>query len=244
MKIYKWLLGPIVNKGIFDNKTIPENSLASFEQAIQNNCALSFSVHVISDGTVVVFSDSQLSRLTQKDGYVKNLTYKDLENYHLLNTQYTIPTLEQVLNFVNNRTPLLIEIVSTNKNVGIDEARILNILNNYTGKFAIHSRNPFTVEWFKTNAPQICRGFINTKWKDMKKDYNSAYCEEKLPCSKKEIKKACPQFTCFSADNLSKIKTFFYKNIPILAMSVSNMWQYKRAARNADNMIMEENFTI
>jgi len=242
MKICKWLLNPIVSKGIFDNKTIPENSLASFEKAIQENYGVSFSVYVISDGTVVVFSDAQLSRLTQKDGYIKNLTAQDLENYHLLNTQYTIPTLKQVLAFVNNRTPLLIEIVSTNKNVGFDEQKILNVLNEYNGKFAIHSRNPFTVAWFKTNAPHICRGFINTDWNEIRKDYNSAYSEEKFSCSKKEIKNACPQFACFSVDNLNKIR--FPKNIPTLALSVSNMGQYKKAAKNADNIVMNEKFVM
>ncbi len=244
MNIYKsWLVEkPIADKGLFDNKTIPENSLASFQRAIDNNYALSFSVHVISDGTVVVFSDSQLSRLTQKDGYLKNLTAQDLPNTHLLNTSYTIPTLMEVLNFVSNRTPILIEIISTNKNVGMDEMKILKILNSYTGQIAIHSRNPFTVEWFKTNAPQIRRGFINTKWSEIKKDCNSVYSEEKFSYSKKEIKNAFPQFVTFPISNLlskfGRIKTSLFKNIPILGSIVTSRGQYMQALKRSDNVIV------
>ncbi|MBR4270822.1 MAG: hypothetical protein IKQ31_04040 [Clostridia bacterium] len=244
MNIFKsWLVDKLIaNKGIFDNVKVPENTLPSFEKAINQNYAISFSVQVIGDGTVVVFSDSQLSRLTKKDGYLHNLTASDLPNTHLLNTDYTIPTLNEVLTLVNNRTPLLIEIVSSTKNVGKDEQRIYNILKNYNGEYAIQSRNPYTLEWFKKNAPNIYRGYVDIPRSKQKEDSRYSI---KLPSSSYTIATvAAPHFGSFDIEKLSslKAKLFTHHHKPIICICALACSQraYQQAFSKSDNVIFEK----
>jgi glycerophosphoryl diester phosphodiesterase len=245
MNIFKsWLVDKqIANKGIFDNVNIPENTLPSFEEAINQNYAISFTVHVISDGTVVVFSDSQLSRLTQKDGYLHNLTANDLPHTYILNTSYTIPSLSEVLSLVNNRTPLLIEIVSSTKNVGKDEQRIYNILKGYNGEYAIHSRNPYTLEWFKKNAPHVYRGYIDISRRKQKE--NTTYSDTKLPSSRHTISTvAAPHFGSFDIEKLSSLKArlFTHQNKPIICICsfACSPQAYRHAFSKSDNVIFEK----
>ena len=98
MDIFKsWLVEtPIAHRGLHD-KTSPENSIPAFEKAIENGYAVELDVQLLSDGTVIVFHDSSLSRLTNNDGYVKFLTKSDLEMLTLAGTKERIPTNEEVL---------------------------------------------------------------------------------------------------------------------------------------------------
>ena len=68
MEIFKsWLVERfIAHRGLHDEAN-PENSLGAFQNAINNDHPIELDVHLISDGTVVVFHDSTLSRLTGKD---------------------------------------------------------------------------------------------------------------------------------------------------------------------------------
>ena len=254
MNIFKsWLVDKqIANKGIFDNVTIPENTLSSFEEAINRNYAISFSVHVISDGTVVVFADSQLSRLTKKDGYIHNLTAKDLPSTYLLNTAHTIPSLSQVLQLVNNRTPLLIEVISSNKNVGKDEAIIYNY-DDDSGIYLSHADNePDEKEKEKDKDKED-----KMKNEDDERDggeetiadvFNTLKEEAqrpKLPSSHHSISTlASPHFGSFDIEKLSslKAKLFTHQNKPIICICsfACSQQAYQQAFSKSDNVIFEK----
>lgn len=74
-----------------------------------------------------------------------DMTYNELNKYYLLNTNYKIPLLEDVLKLINNKVLINIEIKSNN-------CRICNILNkkleNYNN-FIIQSFNTKIVKWYK-----------------------------------------------------------------------------------------------
>ena len=72
----------------------------------------------------------------------------------LKGTEYKIPTLEEALQVVGGKVPLLIEL----KNRGMAgqlERKLYQALLDYEGKYAIQSFSPFSVRWFKRNAPHI-----------------------------------------------------------------------------------------
>ena len=74
-----WLVcQPIAHRGLHD-KERPENSLPAFQNAIDNGYAIELDVQMIADGTLVVFHDESLSRVTNNDGYLKFLNKSDLE---------------------------------------------------------------------------------------------------------------------------------------------------------------------
>ena len=105
-----WLVEtPIAHRGLHD-KQHPENSLSAFERAIDEGYPIELDVQLIADGTVVVFHDESLSRLTNNDGYIKFLNKSDLDMLELKDSKEKIPTFEETLKFVDGRVPLLIEI--------------------------------------------------------------------------------------------------------------------------------------
>lgn len=244
MDIFKsWLVEKfIAHRGFFDNeKGIPENSLIAFEKAIENGYAIELDVHVISDDTVVVFHDNSLGRMTGQDGYLKQLTLNDLPKYKLLNTEYTIPTLKQVLELVNGKTPILIEIKTENVKVGYDESKIYEILKNYKGEFAVQSFNPFTIEWFKNNAPEITRGILSSKFKkspENPKSWIKRYVLRHMLFNKR----ANPHFIAYNVLDMpsSILRCKKCKELPILGWTVKSQTQYLEVVKYVDNIIFQD----
>jgi len=243
MDIFKsWLVmgSPIAHRGFFNNKTIPENSLASFANAIKHNYSVELDVYVISDGTVVVFHDYELQRMTGKDGYITNLTKDELKNYHLLGTQETIPTLQEVFDLVNGQVPMLIEIkTSTTTKVGKEEAIILKKLREYKGDFAIQSFNPFTVEWFSKNAPDIWRGLLSSYWpKDTPQRPQSPMVRFALR-NMIFARRAKPNFINHDLRQLPNRHTNRWKKIPLLSWVSYNQEDYIKSLKVSDNTVFQ-----
>lgn len=149
----------IVHRGIHDNKKVPENSIKAFELALNKNLPIELDIHLLKDNTIVVFHDNNLFRMTRVNKKIKDLTYKELLKYSLINSTYSIPTLDEVLNLVNGKVLLDIEIKNDDRVK--DMCNILsNKLDNYQGKFIIKSFYPNIIHWFKVNRPDYIRGIL------------------------------------------------------------------------------------
>lgn len=236
MEIFKsWLVERCIAHRGLHTETLPENSIGAFENAIKNGYPIELDVHIISDGTIVVFHDETLSRITNKDGYVKNLTKNELKDYYLNNTKYTIPTFDEVLEVVKGQVPILIEIKNTGK-VGDFESRLVKTLNSYNGEYAIQSFNPFVLEWFKKNAPNILRGQLSSFFKGEKLAFVKKFALKRLFFNKKI---ACPNFISYDAKNLPNRFVKKYKNLPLLAWTVRSQDEYLKIVKYCDNVIFE-----
>ena len=110
-----WLVSmPIAHRGLHNNDTIPENSLKAFQKCIDKNIPIELDVRVTKDKQIVVFHDDKLSRMTEIDGYVNNIDYADLLSARLLKTNEKIPLFSEVLELVNGKVPILIEVKNIN----------------------------------------------------------------------------------------------------------------------------------
>ena len=223
----------IAHRGLH-NENLPENSLGAFENAIKNNYPIELDVRIIADGTLVVFHDEDLKRVCGLDRYSNTLTKHDLPNCKLLNTSYVIPTFDEVLNLVNGQVPLLIEIKQNGK-INELESKLYEKLKDYKGEFAIESFNPFSLEWFKINAPHIMRGQLSSFFKGVKLSYAKKYFLKHLKIEK--ISK--PHFIAYDIDNLPNRYVRKYKHLPLLAWTVKSQQQYIKAVQVSDNVIFE-----
>ncbi|MFO7969021.1 MAG: glycerophosphodiester phosphodiesterase family protein [Bacillota bacterium] len=167
MREVKWIKEDyIAHRGFHSlDKSIPENSLLAFKKAIDYNYSIEMDVNVTKDGKVVVFHDINLKRLCNVNIDLSKVNYADIKNYHLLNTNEKIPLLSEVLEFVNGRVPLLIELKPKGDNKLLCESFIKTI-DNYKGQFAIHSFSPKIVHWFKKYHPDIIRGQVTEYFND------------------------------------------------------------------------------
>ncbi|CAN5636797.1 glycerophosphodiester phosphodiesterase [soil metagenome] len=100
----------------------PENTLAAFQKAVEVGAdGIEFDVQLAKDGVPVVFHDSELQRIGQKQGLVSGFTAKELQtldigswfnlkNPNKANPKFsaeTIPTLAHLLEFLNDNKGLI-----------------------------------------------------------------------------------------------------------------------------------------
>ncbi len=235
MDIFKsWLVERCIAHRGLHNDEFPENSLGAFQNAVDNGYPVELDVHIIADGTLVVFHDNSLSRVTGKDGYIKNLTKNDLTNYSLMGSKYTIPTFDEVLNLIGGKVPILIEVKNTNK-VGELETKLLETLRAYNGEYAIESFNPYVLEWFKNNAPDIWRGQLAGYFKGEKLAFIKKFALKRMLLNKM----AKPDFIAYEASHLPNRFVKKYKTLPLIAWTVRSQEEYLRVVKYSDNVIFE-----
>lgn len=89
---------------------VVENTLESFEKALSLGVhGIELDVHLCASGELVVFHDFTLDRLTNKTGAIDNFTLSEL-NSVLIDGKYKIPTLTEVLELIDKRCFVNIEL--------------------------------------------------------------------------------------------------------------------------------------
>ena len=238
MDLFKtWLVKrPIAHRG-FHGKDNPKNSLTAFARTLEKGYAIELDVQLLADETVVVFHDDSLARMTGNDGYIKYLNKEDLKALSLKGTKETIPTLEEVLKFVDGRVPLLIEIKNKYK-VGKLEQKVIDLLKNYKGKYAVQSFNPFSLGYFRQHAPQILRGQLAGYLKNEKSlSWISKFLLKRMRFNKKVSQ---PDFIAYEAAALPNRFVRKYKNLPLLAWAIKSKEEYLKIVKYCDNIIFEK----
>lgn len=230
-----WLIDqPIAHRGLHD-KVSPENSLSAFQKAIDAGYPIELDVQLIADGTVVVFHDNSLSRLTDNDGYLKFLNKEDLALLTLSGSKEKIPTLEDVLKLVDGKVPLLIEVKNEGK-VGNLEKSVLELLSNYKGEFAVCSFNPYVLEYFYKHAPEIPRGQIAGFFRGEKLSFFKKHALKRMLLNKKI---SHPNFISYEAKRLPNRFIRKYRELPLLAWTVRSEAEYLKIVKYCDNVIFE-----
>lgn len=132
----------IAHRGIYNNITIYENSLESIMYAVKNNLTVEIDVRLTKDNEVIVFHDEDASRLLKLKDRIDSLDYEELEYISL----FHIPTLKEVLNSIDGKVPIVIEVKEDNK---VIRNKLIEILSDYKGKFVIQSFIYDIVKFFK-----------------------------------------------------------------------------------------------
>ncbi len=229
-----WLLKkPIAHRGLH-NEEVPENSLAAFARAIEKGYPIELDIRIIDDGTVIVFHDDKLGRMTEHDGYASNLKRGNLSELRLKKSDEAIPTFEQVLELVNGQVPLLIETKVTGK-IGELESKAIDLLKNYNGEFAVQSFDPYSMEYFKKNEPDIMRGQLSAK---MDKSSGLSFFK-RLALSHLHVTGISePHFISYNFADLPN-KYVTKKGLFTLAWTVRSNADYEKVKDYCDNIIFE-----
>ncbi len=152
-------------------KTSPENSIAAFKLAVDNNYGIELDVQLTKDHVPVVFHDYNLLRTCGVDKKVRDLTFKELQEYNLYKSTQKIPTLKSVLELVDGKVPLIIEYKVEARDTSV--CPISNdLLKNYNGTYCIESFNPFVLLWYKKYYPNVMRGQLSSNFLKDKEDGN------------------------------------------------------------------------
>ncbi|MEM8629892.1 MAG: glycerophosphodiester phosphodiesterase family protein [Pseudomonadota bacterium] len=153
----------IAHRGLHDGSAqLPENSLAALDAAIGQGFGIEIDLQLSADGHAVMFHDDTLDRMTEAAGHVADRHAEDLGALALFGGSETIPTLAEVLDVVDARAPLLIELKDQTARPGGAhgplEAATAAALKGYDGPVAIMSFNPTMVHAMAELAPEVPRG--------------------------------------------------------------------------------------
>ncbi|MBO5223239.1 MAG: glycerophosphodiester phosphodiesterase [Clostridia bacterium] len=228
---------PIAHRGLH-NADIPENSLAAFENAIAHGYPIELDVRLTDDKAVIVFHDDKLARMTGMDGYVSTLTLADLDSIKLKNSDQKIPTFKEVLDLVDGKVPLLIEIKNEGK-PGELEDKTIELLRAYKGEYAVQAFNPFVLEYFRHHAPEIKRGILSALFRK----HQLPSFVKRFVLSKMLLNNiAKPDFITYRHECLpNKYVTKYVKkhNVPVLAWTTENQEETDKVLPHCDNFIFE-----
>ena len=140
-----------------EDKSVPENSLAAFALAAEAGYGIELDVQLTKDGKVVVFHDDTLDRVCGVSGRVDDYTFDELQAFPLCGTEQRIPLFKTVLDLVDARSPLIVELKTGKRNAELCR-KTYDLLCSYRGAACIESFNPLIVRWFKRHGKDIVRG--------------------------------------------------------------------------------------
>ena len=162
-----WLTArPIAHRGYHDvSARRIENTLAAAEAAIARNFAIECDLQRTADGAVVVFHDDTLDRLTNAAGPVGTRTLAQLRGVRFQDSDAVIPTLDELLDLVDGRVPLVIEFKSRFGGQRQLEAAAAPILAGYGGPAAVMSFDPASLTAIRRLAPALPRGMLGDRFR-------------------------------------------------------------------------------
>ncbi len=146
------------HRGLYDNKAgIPEDSLPAFERAAAAGYGIELDVQLTKDKVPVVFHDFTLNRICGISGKVSEYRYEELKNFRLCDTGASIPTLAEVLEQIDGRVPLIVELKIEWADPAVCKATD-QLLTEYKGAYCIECFSPVGLLWYRAFRPEVIRG--------------------------------------------------------------------------------------
>ncbi len=236
--VENWLADYVYAHRGLHGKGVPENSMHAFELAAQEGYAIELDVRLSRDGIPVVIHDDELKRMTGVEKKVSDLPADALSGLSLAGSGEGIPLFEDVLLRVAGRVPLLVEI-KNGGHAGKLEEKTWELLRRYSGLFAVQSFSPYSIAWFKKNAPKVMRGQLSSRFKDVEETlpgYQIFFLTHLLTNFL-----ARPNFISYEVDSLPRgvVSRLQKTGIPVLGWTVRSEEQKKRAKKYCDTVIFE-----
>jgi glycerophosphoryl diester phosphodiesterase len=153
------------------SSTRPENTLASFEEALRLGARIvELDVRRSSDGVAVVMHDPSVDRTTDGTGFVHELTAAELSSLNAGTAiePAPVPTLDEVLACVSGRAAVAVEIKNIPGEPAFEPARepiveaVHVALDRFDGAVLVVSFNPASLAASKALAPHVPTGFLTT----------------------------------------------------------------------------------
>ena len=154
------LMRDYVHRGLH-GKDAPENSLAAFENACKAGYGMELDVQLSRDGEVMVFHDYSLLRMTGCNKKLSELDATELSELFLDGSDQTIPTFRQVLDLVDGRVPILVELKGEDLDTSLC-TKVAALLKDYSGAYCLESFSPLLIGNMKKQFPEAFCGLLYT----------------------------------------------------------------------------------
>ena len=223
----------IAHRGLHKSRIIPENSIQAFKNAMEKNYAIEFDINITIDKQIVIFHDDDLNRLCNKKEKIEEVTYDFLKDLKLYESDEKIPLLKELLVEISGKILLVIEI-KKHKNIGILENKLVDLLENYKGKYLICSFEKNILFWFKKNKPNFKRGLIFESNPKKFEKYNKTLFLYKYYKSRAD----------FISLDYKLLESSIYdfckrKNLQIISWTIRDKKNYEKIKTKVDAVIFE-----
>jgi len=227
-----WLAArPIAHRGYHDlNKAVWENTLSAFDRAIEKGYSIECDVHLSSDGVPVVFHDNDLKRLTGTEGYIWQRTAAEMAALRIGGTADHAPTLQEMLDRVAGRVPLVIELKGIpGKDEGLVE-KVCAQLRGYRGQAAIMSFDHWLIRQFPAHAGDIPTGLTACGIREHELEAHFSMLAHGISFTSFSVSELPNRFVSFLRDRL---------DMPVITWTVRDQAAVDRTFAHADQMTFE-----
>jgi glycerophosphoryl diester phosphodiesterase len=242
MRDLKWLVEkPIAHRGLHSvNKGIVENCESAFAEAIKHGYAIECDIELTKDGEAVIFHDDEIDRLMDGQGMVKTFTTSELKQKQYRQGKDQIQTLAELLEQVDGRSTMVIEIKSLWDDDMTLTNRALDILANYNGPHALMSFDPHIVACIAERSPITVRGITADRVVDPY--YNILSLPRRLEMqSFSHLPRSKPHFVSFDAAGLpfAAVSEIRERGHPVVSWTIRSPEQAAQALRYSDQITFE-----
>jgi glycerophosphoryl diester phosphodiesterase len=230
----------IAHRGLWSPTGAPENSLAAFEAACGAGYGIELDVQLSSDGEVMVFHDAHLARMTGVAAKLKERTAAELSALRLKSGGEAIPTLQQVLDRVDGRALILVEIKSRPGEESVLDQKVAEVIEGYAGPLAIIGFNPLSHAWWAEHRPEALRGLNSYGYDD--ETARTLPEDQRLAFRNLEhVAVAKPDFLALGIDMLpsDRADRLRGEGYPVVAWTVRSPAQWAAIEDHCDNLIFE-----
>jgi glycerophosphoryl diester phosphodiesterase len=242
LREFDWLVArPIAHRGLHSkSKGIIENTSRAFEVAIKGDYAIECDVQLTADGEAIVFHDDDLDRLTQAKGPVKALTTRALQMVKLKETSDRMQTLAELLEQVDGRATLVIELKSLWDGDDALAKRALEVLEGYDGPYGLMSFDTEVIACLRELSPRTVRGIVADRTTDP--SYNA------LPLAKRfsmrtfaHLAETQPHFVSYNWRELPFEPVTEIRNAghPVITWTLRSKEEASQALRYCDQITFE-----
>ncbi len=230
-----WTTHPIAHRGLHDDVR-PENSRAAFDAAIAAGYPIELDVHLADDGTLRVFHDDTLVRMTGAPGHIATVLAEDLARLRLSGTDESIPTLPEVLAQIRDRVPVLVELKTGGRPDAIADAAA-RCVAEYRGAVALQSFDPRAVLRLRRRSRHAVLGILASDFTGEHVSRTEAFVLRRLLLAPA----VRPDFIGYALPCLPYWATTVARRlgVPVVAWTIRTEAQLVRARAVADNCIFE-----
>lgn len=238
-----WLRRPFAHRGLHDAANgIVENTASAVTAAVEAGYGIEVDLRLAACGTVMVFHDAGLSRLTTADGQMGALTCQELQAIPFRTGGDRMLSLAELLALVAGRVPMLLELKSDAPGDPRIVAAVVGAMHDYRGPFAAMSFDPRLVLAFRRAAPQMVRGLVAERFAS-RSDWPQLSAWQRLRLRLLlDAFRTRPDFIAYDIDGLPALAPLLARRLfgrPLLTWTVRTPEQRRRAAHYADAIIFE-----
>lgn len=237
-----WLRRAIAHRGLHAReKGVIENTPSAFAAAMAGGYGVECDLQEAACGEPMVFHDDRLERLTLGAGRLREHSAAALKATPFREGGDRMQTLGDLLDQVDGRTPLFLEVKGDRSQAARYCARIAKILSGYRGPAAVMAFDPAIVTAFRALSPQTPRGLISCRhrladWPQLTPQ--QAFARTHLLSAPI----ARPHFIAYNLQSLPAPAPWILRRMfgrPMIVWTVKSQEEAARARTLADSIVFE-----